>query len=332
MNEILLDVQDLRTVYKTVAGDIVAVDGVSFRLHQGETLAIVGESGSGKSQTAFSILRLIPQPPGKIEKGMVFFKGEDLLQFPKEDLQKIRGNEISIIFQEPMTSLNPVHTAGRQIAEVIELHQGLNKKEALKKAVQMLKIVGIPDPEKRINEYPHQLSGGMRQRVMIAMALACKPSLLIADEPTTALDVTIQAQILTEMQRLKEQFNMSIMLITHDLGVVAGMADRVVVMYAGQVVEVNDIKSLFKNPIHPYTLGLLESIPKMDHDSEWLEVIDGNVPDPLLMPEGCRFNPRCKYATEKCSEEMPPLLTLPNDVSYRCWYPLNLDNGGANNE
>ncbi|QOR34375.1 ABC transporter ATP-binding protein [Clostridium sp. 'deep sea'] len=332
MNEILLDVQDLRTVYKTIAGDIVAVDGVSFRVYKGETLAIVGESGSGKSQTAFSILRLIPQPPGKIEKGRVFFKGKNLLELKNEDLQKVRGNEISIIFQEPMTSLNPVHTAGRQIAEVLELHQGLNKKKALQKAVEMLKIVGIPDPQQRINEYPHQLSGGMRQRVMIAMALACKPSLLIADEPTTALDVTIQAQILAEMQRLKDKFTMSIMLITHDLGVVAGMADRVVVMYAGQVVEVNDIRSLFKKPIHPYTIGLLESIPKMDQDNEWLEVIDGNVPDPLLMPKGCRFNPRCKYVTKKCLTEMPPLITIANDVSYRCWYPHNLTKGGSKSE
>lgn len=332
MKEILLDVQNLRTVYNTVAGDIVAVDGVSFQVYKGETLAIVGESGSGKSQTAFSILKLIPQPPGKIERGLVNFKNQDLMKLNKENMQKIRGNEISIIFQEPMTSLNPVHTAGRQIAEVLELHQGLSKQEALDKSVDMLRVVGIPDPEKRINEYPHQLSGGMRQRVMIAMALACEPSLLIADEPTTALDVTIQAQILTEMQRLKDSFNMSIILITHDLGVVAGMADRVVVMYAGQVVEINDIESLFKMPVHPYTRGLLDSIPKMNQETEWLEVIDGNVPDPLLMPVGCRFHPRCKYAKDKCIEEMPPLTVMKNDVSYRCWYPLNFETEGGYHE
>ena len=221
MREILLDVKDLRTVYRTVAGEIVAVDGVTFKLYKGETLAIVGESGSGKSQTAFSILQLIPQPPGRIESGTVLFKEQDLLQLDKEGIRKVRGNQISIIFQEPMTSLNPVHTAGRQIAEVLELHQGLDKQQALAKAVELLEIVGIPDADKRVREYPHQLSGGMRQRVMIAMALACKPNLLIADEPTTALDVTIQAQILAEMERLKESFNMSIILITHDLGVVA---------------------------------------------------------------------------------------------------------------
>ncbi len=323
--ELLLEVKGLRTVYKTVLGQINAVDDVSFRVYKGETLAIVGESGSGKSQTAFSILQLIPQPPGVIEAGEVLFNQHDLLKMPMEQLQHVRGNEISMIFQEPMTSLNPVHTAGHQIAEVIALHRGLNKKQAMQEAIVLLKKVGIPDPEKRIKEYPHQLSGGMRQRVMIAIALACHPQLLIADEPTTALDVTIQAQILAEMDRLKGEMNMSIMLITHDLGVVAEMADRVVVMYAGQVVEINDVYRLFEQPHHPYTMGLMHSIPQIDEDVEWLEVIEGNVPDPLLMPKGCRFHPRCPFADEKCQAEMPPVIEIAQDVCYRCWHPQNME-------
>ncbi|MFP4457433.1 MAG: ABC transporter ATP-binding protein [Clostridia bacterium] len=330
MKNELLDVKNLQTVYHTEAGDVYAVDNVSFKVFQGETLAIVGESGSGKSQTAFSLLGLIPTPPGEIKKGSANFLGRDLLKIDKNELRKIRGNEISIIFQEPMTSLNPVHTVGKQIAEVLMLHKKLDKKIAYKEAEKMLELVGIPDANQRVKEYPYQLSGGMRQRVMIAIALACEPKLLIADEPTTALDVTIQAQILAEMERFKEKMNMSIILITHDLGVVAEMADRVVVMYGGQVVESNEIKELFSRPRHPYTIGLLNSIPKLEEKTEWLNVIEGNVPDPLSMPKGCRFNPRCPFAKKKCRLEMPELTTLDDGTSFRCFYPHNMDEVESN--
>ena len=321
MKEVLLQIEGLTTVYDTAVGQITAVDDVSFRVLEGETLAVVGESGSGKSQTAFSILQLIPQPPGKIVSGKVLFKGADLLTLGPAQLQRVRGNKISVIFQEPMTSLNPVQTAGRQISEVLVLHQRLTKKEALTQAIELLRKVGISDPEKRVGEYPHQMSGGMRQRVMIAMALACHPQLLIADEPTTALDVTIQAQILAEMEHLKREMKMSIMLITHDLGVVAEMADRVVVMYAGQVVEINDVFRLFEEPKHPYTMGLINSIPRIENQKQWLEVIDGYVPDPLQMPSGCKFHPRCQFAQQKCREQSPPLIKIAEDVCYRCWFP-----------
>jgi peptide/nickel transport system ATP-binding protein/oligopeptide transport system ATP-binding protein len=325
MRKELLNVKNLQTVYHTDEGDVYAVDNVSFKVYEGETLAIVGESGSGKSQTAFSLLGLIPSPPGEIKKGTAHFLGKDLLNINKDELRKIRGNEISIIFQEPMTSLNPVHTVGKQIAEVLMLHKNMNKKEAFIEAEKMLELVGIPDANQRVNEYPHQLSGGMRQRVMIAIALACEPKLLIADEPTTALDVTIQAQILDEMEKFKSKMNMSIILITHDLGVVAEMADRVVVMYGGQVVESNNINDLFLKPKHPYTIGLLSSIPKLDEKTEWLNVIEGTVPDPLSMPKGCRFNPRCPYAKEKCKTQMPELTNLDSGASFRCFYPHNID-------
>lgn len=321
MNNELLNVKNLQTVYHTEEGDVYAVDNVSFKVYQGETLAIVGESGSGKSQTAFSLLGLIPTPPGEIKKGSAHFLGKDLLQIDKNELRKIRGNEISIIFQEPMTSLNPVHTVGKQIAEVLMLHKNMDKKTAYEEAEKMLRLVGIPDANQRVKEYPHQLSGGMRQRVMIAIALACEPKLLIADEPTTALDVTIQAQILAEMEKFQKNMNMSIVLITHDLGVVAEMADRVVVMYGGQVVESNEINELFLKPKHPYTMGLLKSIPKLEEKTEWLNVIEGTVPDPLSMPKGCRFNPRCPYAKGKCKSEMPKLTTLNSGASFRCFYP-----------
>ena len=321
MKEVLLQIEGLTTVYDTAVGQITAVDDVSFRVLKGETLAVVGESGSGKSQTAFSILQLIPQPPGKIVSGKVLFKGADLLTLGPAELQRVRGNKISVIFQEPMTSLNPVQTAGRQISEVLVLHQQLTKKEALTQAIELLRKVGISDPEKRVGEYPHQMSGGMRQRVMIAMALACHPQLLIADEPTTALDVTIQAQILAEMEHLKREMKMSIMLITHDLGVVAEMADRVVVMYAGQVVEINDVFRLFEEPKHPYTMGLINSIPRIENQKQWLEVIDGYVPDPLQMPSGCKFHPRCQFAQQKCREQSPPLIKIAEDICYRCWFP-----------
>jgi oligopeptide transport system ATP-binding protein len=307
MSEKLVEIRNLKTHFYTDDGISPAVDGVNLFIKRGETLGVVGESGCGKSVTSLSVMRLIPNPPGKIVDGEILFEGRDLLKLSESEMRKIRGNDISMIFQEPMTSLNPVYTIGDQIAEAITLHQGLNKKEALNKAVEMLRLVGIPLPDKRVKEYPHQLSGGMRQRVMIAMALSCNPKLLIADEPTTALDVTIQAQILELMKKLKKDLGMAIMLITHDLGVVAEMAERVVVMYAGKVIEEGDVVSIFKHPLHPYTEGLLQSIPRMDSNREKLHVIDGVVPNPLNLPTGCHFNPRCPYAIDKCRESQPAL-------------------------
>jgi oligopeptide/dipeptide ABC transporter ATP-binding protein len=307
MSDKLVEIRNLRTHFHTEDGVVPAVDGVNFYIKRGETLGVVGESGCGKSVTSLSIMRLIPSPPGKIVEGEILFEGEDLVKKSEAEMRKIRGNDISMIFQEPMTSLNPVYTIGDQIAEAIQLHQGLNYKEAIDKAIEMLRLVGIPLPERRVKEYPHQLSGGMRQRVMIAMALSCNPKLLIADEPTTALDVTIQAQILELMKKLKKELGMAIMLITHDLGVVAEMCERVIVMYGGKVVEEADVVSLFKNPLHPYTEGLLKSIPRMDEDVEKLHVIEGVVPNPLHLPQGCRFHPRCPYAVEKCTQSQPEL-------------------------
>lgn len=315
----LLEVSGLKTYFYTEDGVVPAVDGVDFSLDKGETLGIVGESGCGKSVTSLSIMRLVPSPPGKIVSGQILFKGEDLVKKSEAGMRKIRGNDISMIFQEPMTSLNPVFTIGNQITEVIELHQGLSKQQAINKAIEMLKLVGIPSAEQRINEYPHQLSGGMRQRVMIAMALACNPELLIADEPTTALDVTIQAQILELMKDLKKKLGTAIILITHDLGVVAEMAENVLVMYAGKVVEYADVKSLFKDPKHPYTIGLLGSIPRLDVVKKKLHVIKGVVPNPFEMPEGCRFNPRCDYAKDICRQKEPPLKELEGNRQVRCW-------------
>ena len=323
MEEKLLEVVNLRTSFKDKDGAMVpAVDGVSFTLNKGETLGIVGESGCGKSVTSLSVLRLIPTPPGKVEADAILFNGTDLLSLPERNMRHIRGNEISMIFQEPMTSLNPVFTIGYQIAETLQLHQKLTKQEGLKKAVEMLTKVGIPSPEQRVHEYPHQLSGGMRQRVMIAMALACNPKLLIADEPTTALDVTIQAQILDLIRDLRVEMDMSIMLITHDLGVVAETADRVIVMYAGKIVEEASTIDLFETPQHPYTEGLLNSIPKIEERRDRLHVIKGVVPNPLHMPQGCRFNPRCPYAVEKCREVEPELQELTHNHKVSCWYPL----------
>jgi len=315
----LLEVRGLKTYFYTEDGVVPAVDGVDFSLDKGETLGIVGESGCGKSVTSLSIMRLVPSPPGKIVSGKILFKGEDLVKKSEAGMREIRGNDISMIFQEPMTSLNPVFTIGNQITEVIELHQGLSKQQAINKAIEMLKLVGIPSAEQRINEYPHQLSGGMRQRVMIAMALACNPELLIADEPTTALDVTIQAQILELMKDLKKKLGTAIILITHDLGVVAEMAENVLVMYAGKVVEYADVKSLFKDPKHPYTIGLLGSIPRLDVVKKKLHVIKGVVPNPFEMPEGCRFNPRCDYAKDICRQKEPPLKELEGNRQVRCW-------------
>ncbi|MHB8927450.1 MAG: ABC transporter ATP-binding protein [Bacillota bacterium] len=315
----LVDVRDLTTVFKTDEGTVTAVDDVSFHIGRGETLGMVGESGCGKSVTSLSILRLIPTPPGRIASGKVFFEGQDLMKMSEAEMRHIRGNRISMIFQEPMTSLNPVFTVGDQIAEAIELHQKVRPREALERAIDLLKLVGIPLPERRVREYPHQLSGGMRQRVMIAMALSCKPRLLIADEPTTALDVTIQAQILDLMRRLRKEFGMSILLITHDLGVIAEMAERVVVMYAGQVVEEAPVDDLFERPMHPYTLGLLKSIPSLDSGRERLHVIEGIVPNLVDLPPGCRFWPRCPEASDRCKNETPRLLTDGPGRYVRCW-------------
>src|SRR5439155_25576379 len=289
-----------------------AVDGVSFHVIPGETLAIVGESGCGKSVTALSVLRLIPSPPGRIVSGAIRFAGRDLLGLSEAQMREVRGNEISMIFQEPMTSLNPVLTIGHQIAETLTLHQGLDRRAALARAVEMLRLVHIPEAERRVGEYPHQLSGGMRQRVMIAMALACNPKLLIADEPTTALDVTIQAQILDLMRELKRKIGAAIVLITHDLGVVAEMAQRVVVMYAGRKVEEAAVRDLFRQPLHPYTLGLLTSVPKLgstltQSEPERLTEIPGSVPSLRDEIKGCPFAPRCTFASELCPVEMPPL-------------------------
>ncbi len=311
MTQPLLDVRNLRTVFRTPEGRLDAVDGVSLQVHPGETLGIVGESGCGKSVTALSILRLVPSPPGRIEGGEILFEGEDLLMLPSGALRDIRGNQISMIFQEPMTSLNPVFTIGSQISEAIELHQKLGKAEVKKKVIESLHLVGIPNPEERMKDYPHQLSGGMRQRVMIAMALSCNPKLLIADEPTTALDVTIQAQILDLIERLKQELGMSVMLITHDLGIVAEVAQRVAVMYAGRIVEMCGVQELFETPRHPYTVGLLNSLPKIGNESAArkgrLNAIRGTVPTLLDRTPGCAFSDRCDRAIEICPTTDPPL-------------------------
>ena len=313
----LLDVKKLKTIFQEREKKITVVDGVSFYVGQGETVAIVGESGSGKSITALSILNCISHP-GKVKSGDVIFQGENLFEKSKKEMRNIRGNEISMIFQEPMTSLNPVYTVGRQLSEVFEIHQGLRRKEGIKKAVELLKLVGIPSPEERARQYPHQMSGGMRQRVMIAMALACRPKLLIADEPTTALDVTVQAQILELMKDLKRESGTSVLMITHDLGVVAEMADRVVVMYAGKVVESAEVREIFKEPRHPYTMGLLSSMPSLSHKGGRLNTIEGSVPKPTELPEGCRFSPRCRFAREICKKNQPPLKEI-GERMLSCW-------------
>jgi oligopeptide/dipeptide ABC transporter ATP-binding protein len=319
-NPILLQVKDLKTYFYTTDGTVPAVDGVTFHLEEGETLAVVGESGCGKSVTALSVMRLIA-PPGRVISGEVVFQGIDLLKQPDHSMYMVRGSQISMIFQEPMTSLNPVFTIGDQIAEALIIHQNLNKEQALKRTIELLKQVKIPEAEKRVKSYPHELSGGMRQRVMIAMALACAPSLLIADEATTALDVTIQAQILELMKELREHLGLSIMLITHDLGVVAEMADRVVVMYVGKIVEEADVFTLFKSPKHPYTQALLSSIPTLQTSRDQkLNVIAGSVPNLYrALPPGCRFAPRCPLAFDRCREEEPPLISVARGQTARCW-------------
>lgn len=313
----LLEVKDLKTVFHLEDGALPAVNGISFSVSTGETLAIVGESGSGKSVTSLSIMGLLGDP-GEVIGGEVNFNNEDLLQMSRKELNKYRGNDISMIFQEPMTSLNPVFTIGFQISEVIRRHKGLNKQEAKAKSIEMLERVGIPNAAKVASNFPHQLSGGMRQRVMIAIALACVPKLLIADEPTTALDVTIQAQILELIGSLSKEENTGVILITHDLGVVAEMADKVAVMYAGEIVEEAPVKVLFKNPSHPYTIGLLGSIPRMDVDTEILASIPGTVPNLLEMPAGCPFHPRCAFAVDECKAVKPDLVKQAENHSVRC--------------
>ncbi len=319
----LLEVDGLKTYFYTRDGVVRAVDGVSFSIYPGETLAVVGESGCGKSVTSLSILRLIASPPGRTVAGRLVFEGRDLLELSEPAMRQVRGNEISMIFQEPMTSLNPVLTIGRQIAETLTLHRGLARAEALLRAIEMLKLVNMPEPERRVTQYPHQLSGGMRQRVMIAMALACNPRLLIADEPTTALDVTIQAQILDLMRKLKEKTGAAIVLITHDLGVVAEMAQRVVVMYAGRKVEEAPVAELFAQPRHPYTQGLLNSIPRLGETEtsgrKRLAEIPGMVPSLRAEIAGCIFAPRCAYATERCRREYPPLEHKAAGHWVACW-------------
>ena len=318
MTEPLLQVANLKTHFHTDDGVVRAVDGVSFDVRPGETLAIVGESGSGKSVTSLSILRLIPEPPGKIVGGEIRFRGRDLLKLPIAEMRAIRGKEISMIFQEPMTSLNPVYTCGEQIIEAIVLHERADRKTARARTIDMLRTVGIPSPEQRVDEYPHQMSGGMRQRVMIAMALSCRPSILIADEPTTALDVTIQAQIIELIDRLKDEFNSAVILITHDLGVVAEIADDIIVMYAGRIVEHGDVGAVFEQPLHPYTAGLQASLPRLGEEQERLRVIPGNVPNPARFPQGCRFHPRCPVRQERCLTD-PPVLAFERGRTSRCW-------------
>ncbi len=317
MSENILDVNNLKTSFFVDGSEIKAVDGVTFNVPKGKTLGIVGESGSGKSISALSILRLV-EDPGKIVDGSISFKGEELTSAKEPRMRQIRGNEISMIFQEPMTSLNPVYTVGQQLRESFKIHEGLGKKAGTKRSIEMLELVGIPSPEKRVDQYPYELSGGMRQRVMIAMALACKPELLIADEPTTALDVTIQAQILELIKELQEEIGMSVVMITHDLGVVAETCDYVAVMYCGKVVEFADVETLFENPRHPYTVGLLNSLPRHDQDQDELVPIKGNVPVPDEMPEGCRFAPRCPFASDVCSK-LPELETQEDGNDVRCW-------------
>ncbi|MCH7580035.1 MAG: ABC transporter ATP-binding protein [Chloroflexi bacterium] len=316
----LLQIKDLRTSFFTDDGVVRAVDGVTYDLEEGETLGLVGESGCGKSVSALSILRLIPTPPGKIVGGEVIFEGEDLLKVSEDEIRHVRGNQIAMVFQEPMTSLNPVLTIGRQLTEALELHLDMDQGAALRRAVQLLEMVGISDAQTRVSDYPHQFSGGMRQRVMIAMALSCNPKVLLADEPTTALDVTIQAQVLEILARLSRELGTAIIIITHNLGVVARYADRVNVMYAGRIVESGTAKELYANPRHPYTLGLLKSVPRLDQARKTkLDPIEGVPPDLINMPKGCSFYPRCSYRVDKCAQETPPLAAVNEKHYAACW-------------
>ncbi|EKN71659.1 oligopeptide/dipeptide ABC transporter ATPase subunit [Neobacillus bataviensis LMG 21833] len=319
MSKALLEIKELRTHFFSDQRVVKAVDGVTIKVGEGEVVGIVGESGCGKSVTSLSIMRILKDTPGKIVGGEIEFEGRDLIKLSEKEMRAIRGNEIAMIFQEPMTSLNPVYTIGKQLVEVIQLHLKKNQQEAKGHAIHMLELVGIPRAQEIMNEYPHQLSGGMRQRVMIAMAMSCQPKLLIADEPTTALDVTIQAQILDLMREIRKENNSSILLITHDLGVVAEMCDRVVIMYAGKVVEESDVYTIFENPKHPYTKGLLDSIPKLGVKNVRLASISGNVPAPDEMPKGCKFAPRCPNAMKECWEREPELKALDENHTARCW-------------
>ncbi|MBS0520807.1 MAG: ABC transporter ATP-binding protein [Proteobacteria bacterium] len=321
MVEALLDIRDLKTWFATEDGLVRAVDGVDLRINRSETVGVVGESGCGKTVTARSVLKLIDMPPGRFAGGQILWQGRDLIPLQAAEMDKIRSKEIAIVFQEPMTSLNPVYTVGDQIAEVLREHEKLTRRQAIERAVEMLALVNIPNPKMRVHDYPHQFSGGMRQRVMIAMALSCRPKLLIADEPTTALDVTIQAQILELMQEMKEKFGMAIMLITHAMGVVAETCQRVVVMYAGKVVEEAPVEALFGDPRHPYTQGLIRSIPRVDRAAvhkERLEAIPGTVPSLLTPPPGCRFAQRCRFAKDVCTQAIPPLKEVSAGHFVRC--------------
>jgi oligopeptide/dipeptide ABC transporter ATP-binding protein len=328
INKPLLEVKGLKTYFYTEDGIVRAVDGVSFEVYPGEVLGLVGESGCGKSVTSLSIMRLISKP-GRIDEGEILLDGEDLLKLSEEEMIKVRGNRISMIFQQPQTALNPVFKVGDQLAEVLDVHQDLGKEAGWKRAVALLKMVGVPDPERRAEAYPHELSGGMAQRVMIAMALACVPELLLADEPTTALDVTIQAQILDLMRDLRSEMGTSVILITHDLGVVAEMAERVAVMYAGEIVEQTDVNTLFDQPLHPYTQGLIGSIPVLGEIKDKLDVIPGSVPNLVNLPPGCRFAPRCqarfKYACTICAEVKPELVEVKQGHHVRCWLYQNAE-------
>ncbi len=330
----LLEVRNLNVDFSNGDGQVRVISDLSFSLARNEVLGIVGESGSGKSVTSLSVMRLLPTAGAKVQ-GEVLFEGTDLLSVSEQEMQQIRGDRIAMIFQEPMTSLNPIHTCGRQIMESILLHSKMTRQEAQAKALQLLELCGIPDAQQRLREYPHQLSGGMRQRVMIAIALACDPDLLIADEPTTALDVTIQAQILKLMKDIRKQRNMSVIMITHDLGIVSDFCDRVAVMYTGEIVETAPVKLLFRDPLHPYTNGLINALPRLtgsaDGTAGRLEAIEGMVPDAGQMPEGCRFNPRCKRATERCRREHPMLKTLPDGRCVRCFLFEDKDQGVKQN-
>jgi oligopeptide/dipeptide ABC transporter ATP-binding protein len=327
-NDTVLAVENLVTSFRTDGGVVTALDGVSFQILRGRTLGVVGESGCGKSVTSLSIMRLLPQGSGRVDAGQILFDGQDLLQIPEQEMRSLRGNRIAMIFQEPMTALNPVFTAGDQIIEVFKTHRAMDTNAARIAALKMMELVRIPDPERRLDEYPHQMSGGMKQRVMIAMALACQPALIIADEPTTALDVTIQAQILRLMKDLQSELGTSIMFITHDLGVIAEVADDVIVMYAGQVVESADVVSLFDNPRHPYTRGLLASIPDARQSREAaLPTIKGTVPSLKDLPQGCRFFDRCPYGQQKCLAESPRLAMTDNSHGVACHFADDIDRG-----
>jgi oligopeptide transport system ATP-binding protein len=316
----LLEIKDLKTRFYTQDGVVKAVNGVSYTLNEGETLGLVGESGCGKSVSMLSVMRLIPDPPGKVTNGEVIFNGRDLLKLSEEEMRHVRGAEIAMVFQDPMTSLNPVLTIGFQITEALKLHQGMDEKQARERAAELLSLVGIPNAMERLDDYPHQFSGGMRQRAMIAMALSCNPLLLIADEPTTALDVTIQAQIIDLVLRLQDQLGMAVIWITHDLGVVARLTERVNVMYAGYIIEEANVKSLYGSPRHPYTIGLLGSLPRLDEaPGTKLMSIPGQPPDLVALPEGCPFAPRCNYVVERCYEEMPPLESVGYQHQVACW-------------